>query len=307
MTYHDDSLIDEWMRRRLARARTWDAACGDTATGRSYRIPPFLARTGVFAPTNQGLCGGTEFRRLSAIPWNAFILLRGRELGARHRALLYAVFHHPIDCFDRRRSNCAVAPAAFSSVTWRSLLSSLDLPAHADSIRSYYRVLQDLAASRLFLYMRGDANPEASHAEGIPVDQDGFSEPLIRRAACTGMKPEDEVSFEFGAPVARAFESGRLVAVNRKVFCRLRTDGARVLWPVIDGRTEFYFLHETLIADFWGVELGDLDWRRMQKFRERIERGFNDMKSAGGITGWRRKPVKRIGRRQLYRYEYDRT
>ncbi|WP_404381463.1 hypothetical protein [Caenispirillum salinarum] len=265
---------------------------------------PALARTSAFAPRSRNLNRTAGSTRLYEIPNVNVVKVTGPELGIQHRMLLTALLRHHVNIIDLAgRSMIAVV-----SVTWRDLLKSMNKGAHPNNIDTYFNALRDLDTAQISVW-RGSWTQYQAQLWGYETDKNAdFSAPLITSARCTGLTPNDEIRVHFGPDAARDFKEGNLVSVDADVFFRLRSDYAKSLWPVIDGHKKFFFLHESTIASYVGLDLRRTGWREWQTFRRSTKRAFEAMKAAGGLEDWYVEEGKqgRIGKREQHKYVFTR-
>lgn len=263
---------------------------------------PALARTSAFAPRSRDLDRTAGNMRLYEIPNVNVVKVSGPELGIQHRMLLMALLRHHVNIIDLAdRGMVAVV-----SVTWRDLLKGMNKTVHPNNIDTYVNALRDLDTAEITVW-RGTWNQYQAEDFGYAVEKDvGFSAPIIRAVGFTGLKPDDEVRIHFGADAARDFKDGNLVSVDANIFFRLRSDYAKSLWPVIDGHKNFFFLHESTIAGYLGLDLSRMGWREWQTFRRSTERAFEAMKAAGGLEKWRLEHEGRVGKREQRKYVFTR-
>lgn len=287
-------------QRRYARAI---AQQREKERRRPAVVPDFLARTNAFEPRTRDLSRAPDFERIYRSPQTEPIRVRGRQLGGHHRALLYALLReNPVAAPAGAIGNAA--PCVTVVTDWRALLDTMGVQPHGNNIITKHKVLLELRQAELCLDISGWDENRSQAAGPHAVDAEGFSTPLITGVDCAGLCLDDRVRVEFGSAVASAFQTRHLVSLDVDQFFKLRQEAARILWAIIDGRQEFYFLHETTIAGLLNRDLEALTARERQKFRETVTRAFKELEATKAIVDWQPVDGGRRGRLRMRKFEF---
>jgi hypothetical protein len=306
-----DTPLTEAEEKRLRRFRR----SVENRRGRSNPaiVPNKLARTSAFAPRRHNLSTDGTFESVYIVRPHTVVHVHGRELGSQHRDAIYAIFR------SRARKisepNLAHVPGStdpltaspridyyYTQTTWRDLLLTTGRTAHVNNLGSLLRCFEEIRSVSFRVY-QGRFDEYESQIQHGRLPGAGFSDNLINEIRWDGVSLDAKVTVKYGAWVRRTFEAKNLVSLNADVYFRLRSDYAKSFWPFVDSQPTYTYVDDVTLAELAGRDYRSENSKKRAKFREDIVQAFNDMVSAGGLSGWNCE-VLGVGRQKTYRYHY---
>lgn len=286
-------------------------------------VPHKLARTSAFVPRDYNLNTDSDFERYYVVPSHSVVRVKGRELGTRHRDMLYALFRK-----DPRRVQLPDGDAYYEVVTtWRELIKLLNRTEHKNNLRIILDLCEDLQQVVIEV-MKSTPDKFFDAQKAQELAGAGFAETIIRYIAWDGTGLDDTVKIHYGEWVREAFEKRHLVSLNAEIQFRLTSSYAKSFWPYIDSQPNHSFIDEQMLATLAGVDLWHDEERPRKKklsaakdkekhsqpilvkasakraeFRRYCQKAFDDMVSVGGLELWNIEIIKTL-RGKTRRYHY---
>jgi len=243
------NLSKESYKRKKDLERKVKAQNNKRGRKQPSQIPHKLTRTSAFAPKSRGLITDSRFDRFYIVDKHSVLRIMGREMGSKHRDLLYALFRLKPEIFVLDgRQYCE------TKTTWRELLFITNKTAHKNNIRTLLDLCTDFQKVVIQVY-NGDSEAIRQQLEAGKIMGTGFSENIISSILWSGDSLDSNITIRYGAWVHEMFRTKKLVSLNAHVQFRLKSDYAKAFWPFIDSQNYHTFVDEETLAQLSGLDL----------------------------------------------------
>lgn len=280
------------------------------------QVPARLARTSAFAPRRSPLSSDADFERVYIVPGHSVVKVKGRELGAQHRDLIYNIFRvgkyrSADDVIDDPQSPVKFRRVRRVITTWRELIIAAGKKEHATNIATMHEVLSDIGQVLFEIYEGDqDAIAEAMVTRNweklLELSPSGAMRHLFEDIEFDGLDLDSKVVITYGNWTIDMIERGKLVSLNSDVQNQLRSDYAKSIWPYIDSMTTHTYIDEAMLETLLGRNIwSDEETKNTRgQFRREVKMAFDDMVRAGGLKTYRVEWLGK-GHRKSKRFYYE--
>jgi len=303
------SVRKEAARKEFELARALRSNAHTRSRKKPASVPNKLSRISIFSPKNRDLCL-TNKERIYPIDKHSVLRIIGRELGSKHRDLLYAFFCLKPEMFTELGQTYCL-----TKTTWRELLTLMKVSFHKNNIRSMLDICTDFQNVVIQVFNGSNTDDiQEKLAKGL-VPSGGFSENIISSIKWDDASLDSKVTIRYGAWVQEMFYKKKLVSLNVHVQFQLKSGYAKSFWPFIDSQPKYTYIKEDLLAQLVNVDLYNdkikEDGSTIKKhvvvssFRRECRKAFDDMVQSGGLKSWSIDKMTMKGEKsRIYHYEH---